>query len=265
MDKKKIQNKPFYQIYNNDDSADIYIYDEISYFDYPEMGIVSAKGFSKDFTAIKASNINIYINSPGGAVDQGFAIYNEIKRSNARITVYIDGIAASIASVIAMAADEIVINENALLMIHNPWMMTVGDSKELRELADTLDKIGEQIANVYAARSGKTVDEIKTAMAVETWFDCDEALEFGLVDTISENKAKIAACAKFDLSCFAKVPAYLEKQIEESRGVLRDAESKRSLENSLRDVGWSKNEAKRIAAGKSVENAIEDLITILRG
>lgn len=263
---QKIKSK-FYSIYNADsDVADIYLYDEISYFDMPDLGIVSAKGFAKEFNDVKAPNINIYINSPGGSVDQGFAIYNEIKRSKANITVYIDGIAASIASVIAMAGDKIVINENAFLMIHDPWLMTIGSSAELRDAADKLDKIRDQISKVYTARSGKTEKEVNAAMAVETWFSADEAVKFGLVDSISENKAKIAACAKFDFTCYAKVPAELKEQIESCREALREAEAKRTLESGLRDAGYSRSEAKKIAAGKDdIEEELDKLIEILKG
>lgn len=132
----------------------------------------------------------------------GMAMYNILKAHSAQKTVYIDGLAASIASVIAMAGDLIIMPENSMMMIHNPWTMTTGDAEELRKSADLLDKIKEALLTAYR-RSGKSDEEISAIMDAETWFTGAEAVEHGFADELS-GVAELAA--KFDLSKFGNVP-----------------------------------------------------------
>jgi ATP-dependent Clp endopeptidase proteolytic subunit ClpP len=197
--------KPWYNIKaKTDDVTEVYIYEQIGE-DWFGDGI-AAKQFAKDFGAIESANINLRINSPGGSVFDGTAIFNAIKRHPATVTAYVDGLAASIASVIALAGDKVVMAKNSLMMIHNAWGMAVGNANEMRDMADTLDKVDSTIIGTYMDKSGKSEDEVRAAMAAETWFTADEAIGFGLADEVGD-EMKIAAC--FDLSKFRNAPQAL--------------------------------------------------------
>lgn len=121
----------------------------------------------------------VRINSPGGDAFEGIAIYNVLRDAPQRVVVKVDGTAVSAASIVAMAGDEIRMAENALLMIHDPWTMTMGDASDLRQTADLLDKVAGAIAQTYVARSGQDAEDVREMMAAETWFDAAEALEAG--------------------------------------------------------------------------------------
>lgn len=167
---------------------------------------VTPAQFKKDMDDLgDIEQLDIYINSGGGDVFAGQAIYSILKRSKAHITVHVDGLAASIASVIAMAGDEIVMPSNAMMMIHNAWAYAAGNKDELREMADTLDKIDGVIRGVYVNRTGRAEEEIAEKMNAETWFTADEALDFGLIDSV-EGEAKIAALAKEFANRYHNVP-----------------------------------------------------------
>jgi ATP-dependent protease ClpP protease subunit len=192
----------WYRIENRaDDTAAVHIYDEIGFFG------VTAADFVKDFTAIKASSIDVHVNSPGGEVFDGVAIHNAIKNHPANVTVRIDGLAASAASFIAMAGDQIVIEKNAQMMIHDALSLAVGNAAELRDLADMLDKTSESIAQMYADRAGGDAADWRKAMKAETWYSAQEAVDAGLADEVAgakddEGKAGLKVAASFDLSIF---------------------------------------------------------------
>jgi ATP-dependent Clp protease protease subunit len=171
---------------------------------------VTPKQFKADLDALgDIAELDIYINSGGGDVFAGFAIYNMLKRHAAKKTVYVDGLAASIASVIAMAGDKIIMPENAMLMIHNAWANVRGNKAKLRKIADEMEKMDGLLADTYMSRSGKGKDDIVALMDAETWFTAAEAVEAGLADEIEASK-KLAASVngdflnlngqKFDLS-----------------------------------------------------------------
>ena len=186
-------------------SAEISIYDAIGSFD------VNAKQFVDELKDINAEVINLRINSPGGSVIDGNAMFNALQRHPAKVITHIDGLAASMASVIAMAGDEVHMADNALLMIHNPWTFSMGDADELRADADLLDKMSASILSSYG-RSQYEVDELKNLMDEETWFTAQEAFDAGFVDHISTGLRAAAG----DITAMAegaeiKVPA--EKQI----------------------------------------------------
>lgn len=138
----------------------------------------------------------VRINSPGGDVFDGFAIYNLLKQHPARIKVKVDGLAASAASVVAMAGDEIEIADNALMMIHNPWTMAVGDAETMIETAALLEKVKGSIVTTYKARAKLSEDEIVALMNSETWFDAGGAIEAGLADRTAGEKAKVKNAAR---------------------------------------------------------------------
>lgn len=177
-------------------AADIYIFDEIGNYG------ITAQKFINDIKELKDMPINLRINSLGGDVFDGMAMYNVIKRREAKTTVYIEGIAASIATIIALGADEVIMAENSLFMIHNAWGGIMGDAKEMRKSAETLDKISSELTDIYSKKTGLSYDALSAMMDEETWLNAEEAYEFGFVDTIS-NAIKVAA--KYDVSKFKNI------------------------------------------------------------
>ncbi|HXF75900.1 MAG TPA: head maturation protease, ClpP-related [Methylomirabilota bacterium] len=185
--------------------AEIAIYDEIGIFG------ISAKKFIEDLKKLgNPRRLNVRINSPGGDVFDGIAIYNALKRHPATVVVTIDGLAASIASVIAMAGDKIVMPDNSMMMIHNPWGGVLGEAEDMREFADTLDKIKLSIIATYR-RSGKTDEEIAALMDAETWYSAAEAKANGFADEVIES---VDIAAFFDLSKYEKTPAALKAKAD---------------------------------------------------
>jgi len=232
----------WYEIKNKADKAEIWIYEEIGE-DFWTGGGVTAKNFQKELSAIKASQIDLHINSPGGAVFDGITIYNLLKQHPANVTTYIDGIAASIASVIALAGDKIVMAENALYMIHNPSGMVMGTAADMRTFADTLEKVGGSMVMAYTGKTGKDAETIKALLDAETWFTADEAKEAGFIDEIA-GEMDMAACAKF-IPVMAKAGF---KHIPETITGKKEPPDVKSAEKALRDVGFSHKQAKTILA-----------------
>ena len=163
--------------------ADIFIYDQIGESMFADG--VGAKAFAQELAACRASQINLHINSPGGSVFEGTAIYNAIQRHPANVTAYIDGLAASIASVVALAANKVVMARNALFMIHDP-RGTVRDAtgKEMRQTADVMDKVHDICVDAYTAKTGAPAEVISAAMAAETWYNAQQAKDAGFADEI---------------------------------------------------------------------------------
>jgi ATP-dependent Clp protease protease subunit len=158
---------------------------------------------------ITASEIVVNINSPGGAVFDGFAIYSDLRSHPARIKTRISGLAASAASVIAMAGDEIEIAENAFLMIHNAWTIELGDRNDFARTARFLGQIDKRLANTYAQRAGGKAEDFAAMMDEETWFDADDAVEAGLADRTAE--AVDASALAHDVSKYSNAPAAVRR------------------------------------------------------
>jgi len=192
----------WYDIKAKAKDAEIWIYEEIG--DFWDGG-VSAKEFAKELKALgKVETINLHLNSPGGVVTDGIAIYNLLKQNQARINVNIEGWAASIASVVAMAGDEISMAENGLMMIHDPWGLAIGNSADMRAAADVLDKMRDSIVMAYVKKAKQEDQEASSEkfaglMAAETWMTAQEALDHGLIDNITDT---VKMAASFDLSKF---------------------------------------------------------------
>ena len=200
-------NRPWYTFKNEaNQTPELYIFDDID-----DWYGVSAQSVVDQIRNLDASEINVRLNSRGGMVFEGIAIYNALRLHKANIHVTIEGLAASIASVIAMAGDTVTIAENAMVMIHNPYGWAQGDAEAMRKTAEVMDKIADSIAVSYTARTGKTIEDMKALMESETWFTAQEALAMGLVDQIDE---PVKAAARFDLSRFTNAPAGLGKQPE---------------------------------------------------
>lgn len=156
----------------------------------------SADYFREQFEGYgELDNINIYINSLGGSVMEGVAIYNQLKRCKAYKTVYVDGFACSIASVIAMAGDKVVMPKNTVMMIHNAWTCAVGNAKELRKAADDLDVLNEASRNAYLLKAGEKLAEDKLIEMLdnETYLTAEQCVELGLADEFAEVEADIEA------------------------------------------------------------------------
>jgi ATP-dependent Clp endopeptidase proteolytic subunit ClpP len=170
----------WYKIVNKVEHTDVYIYDEIGFWG------TRASDFVKEIRQIK-NDIILHINSPGGQVFDGLAIYNSLKAHTSKVTTKIEGIAASMASIIALAGETIEMAENSMFMIHNPLVNVTGDSEELRKNAELLDRIKEQIVNIYVSHSNLSADEIGSLMDQETWLTAKEAKEKGFINSIVDN------------------------------------------------------------------------------
>lgn len=164
----------------NLESGEIYLYDAIGDASW---GFIDAATVVSDLQQLKGKSVTMRLNSPGGSVDEAKAIYNAIQR-HGDVTISVDSLAASAASYIAMAGKRVVMAENALMMIHNSWTFAAGNSTELRKIADLLDKYTEASVSAYAKKAGKDEKEISSLMESETWFNAQEALDYGLVDEI---------------------------------------------------------------------------------
>ncbi|MFN3972785.1 MAG: head maturation protease, ClpP-related [Gemmobacter sp.] len=198
--------KTWYTIRARGTGAEVLIYDEIGAYG------VSAKGFLAELGALPDGvPIDLRLNSPGGSVFDAVAIFNALTRHTGTITVWIDGIAASAASYVAMAGDDIVMPENAFLMIHEPSGIVMGTATDMRDMAATMDKIAGSMSRGYAARSGKSEKEIATLMAAETWFDAKDALDAGLATRIAE---PVRIAASFDIGRFRNAPPALTELID---------------------------------------------------
>lgn len=174
---------------NKADSTDLYIYDAI----YPDDGWggggVGAAAFQEQLNAVKSKQINLFLNSPGGLVHEGVTIYNALKAHPATVNVTVQGIAASIASVIAQAGDRIEMAGGSMMMIHEAWGLAMGTAADMRKTAESLDKMTESIAGIYAARSKKDTSHWLGLMAAETWFTDQEAVVAGLADAVVGGKS----------------------------------------------------------------------------
>jgi ATP-dependent protease ClpP protease subunit len=184
---------PWYHIRNaaeegkDDAAAEVFIYDEIG----GSFG-VDANEFIQDLQSIKADNLTVRINSPGGSVIDSIAIYNALVQHPANVTTRVDSMAASAASIVAMAGDTIEMMVGSQMMIHDAMSAEMGNARELRELAKWLDQQSDNIASIYAARGTKTVDEWRSMMLAETWMFAEEAVVNGLADSVYTRQVRQA-------------------------------------------------------------------------
>ena len=209
-------------------TLDLYIYGDVKAdgYDWWREEVIrsetSANTFRDELAAHpEVSQINIYINSQGGSVIEGTAIYNQLKRHPAHKTVYVDGFACSIASVIAMAGDEVVMPRNTMMMLHNMWMVVQGNAAELRKAADDLDKMNEAGRAAYLQKAGDklTPERIAQMEDDETWLTAQECMEYGLADRYAEqdadlsNASEILKKANLDLEQRIRVQKSLAAQL----------------------------------------------------
>ena len=193
--------RSWYAIRARAEGAEVSIYDEIGAYG------VSAKSFLDELAALPGeAPLTLRLNSPGGSVFDAVAIYNALKRHAGPVSVWIDGIAASAASYVAMAGDEVVMPENAFLMIHDPSGVVFGTAEDMRAMAEALDKIKGSLVAGYVAKSGGAEDDIAALMAREAWLDAAEAVELGFADRLAE---PVRIAARFDVGRFRNAPPAL--------------------------------------------------------
>jgi len=193
----------WYAFKNSSDKSgevELSIYDEIGAFG------IGAKEFIAELREYKGQHVHVRINSPGGEIIDGSAIANALNRHEGGVTVHIDGLAASMASYIAMSGKPTYMSENALLMIHNPWTLAAGEAEDLRKQADLLDTMKSTLVRGYQRKSGMPAEEISRLMDEETWLTALEATALGFVDAIEDGIPAAASASdlrrKFDT--FAK-------------------------------------------------------------
>jgi ATP-dependent Clp endopeptidase proteolytic subunit ClpP len=180
----------WYNINNSaDDTAEVWIYGAIG-DPYGDGSGVSASVFAQELAQVKASNIKVRLNTEGGSVFEGVAIYNAIKDHSAHVDVVVDSLAASAGSFIAMAGDTITMTRNARMMIHDAHGFTMGPAADMREMADLLDDLSNNIADIYVQKAGGTVAEWRELMSKDTWFTAEQAVDAGLADKISGKEYK---------------------------------------------------------------------------
>jgi ATP-dependent protease ClpP protease subunit len=188
---------------DKDGEVELSLYDEIGSFG------IGAKQFIAELKEYKGQHVHLRINSPGGEIVEGSAIYNALSRHQGGLTVHIDALAASMASVIAMSGDPVYMSENALLMIHNPWTLAAGEAKDLRKQADLLDTMKSNLIRAYQKKSGMEEKAIAKLMDEETWLDAVEAVALGFVDAIEDGIPAAASAkemrARFDNFAKAKM------------------------------------------------------------
>jgi ATP-dependent protease ClpP protease subunit len=163
---------------------------------------VSAISIVEQLRAADGADVALHINSPGGSVFEGHAMFNAIASYDGRVDVYIDGLAASAASIVALAGDSVHAAKNALLMIHEPWAVVVGTSDDMLQMADLLDKMSGTLLDIYAGKASVDRDILAASMAAETWLTAAEALEWGLVDEVIDSAARVAALGSKEIKAF---------------------------------------------------------------
>jgi len=275
------KNKKFWQFRAADDDSNVgelLIYGIIGDWLWDD---VSPKQFKEDLDALSdVEEIRVFINSDGGDVFAGQAIYSMLKRHKAKISVYIDGLAASIASVIAMAGDVVYMPKNAMMMVHNPWTIARGDANEFRELAEVLDKVRDSLIVVYQDKTGLEREEIIELLDAETWMTAEEAVEKGFADEIEETKQVVALFDKsnnklivngqeFDLSRFQNLPQLDHipeakakgKGREQNESIVELIDSMKAHDQVLKEVCNSLNDILKQLNTQNESNKKESLVS----
>jgi len=255
---KSLERSERYAVEEKEDNLDVYIYDIIGW-PFNDVGELV-----QQLSASRASQITVRINSPGGDVFDGLALYNALQSHAAHVTTRVEGLAASMASAVALAGDEVTAHKNAMMMIHEPWVLAAGNQHELREIADILSKISGNLLDIYYAKTGRDKRKLKQEMEDETWFTAEEARDRKLIDTVLDAPAAKAA---FDLTMFAHAP---EGYTPEGREL-----TEREIEHALRDAGASRSCAKQVVAGnfkslreaeiEATNRAVKNVLAILKG
>lgn len=194
-------------------SADIFVYGEVTKYAWEEYGEVSAQVFKKDLDDLgDVETINLHINSPGGSVFEGINIYNMLKMHKAKVDVYIDALAASIASVIAMCGDTVYMHKNSMMMIHHAMTGAWGNAQQLRKAADDIEKISKTSCQTYLDRAGDKLTEetLQELLDAETWLSADEAFSYGLCDVVLAENQAVASISEDLFKNYKNIPKQLK-------------------------------------------------------
>jgi ATP-dependent Clp protease protease subunit len=224
-------------------TAEIFIYDEIGRGFFG--GGVAAEDLVKEIKALKLGaddELKVRINSPGGQFFEGITIHNFLRTLKAKVNVRIDGVAASAASVVAMAGDRVEMPQNAMMFIHNPWMFAAGDARTMRKAADDLDQMAQSAIGTYLRKSGEKLarGELIKMLDAETWLSAEDSVKFGLADVVDE-PVRAAALAQFDLSKYGfPVPSAIA-----------------SAKNAITETKRRQREQLRLLVGQSTFNIAE--------
>lgn len=219
--------------------ATLYLYDMIVATDADAewWGGVSAQGLVPKIDQLDVDVIHLRINSPGGDVFAGQAIAAALERHKAKVVAHVDGLAASAATAVAVAADEVQMTVGAMFMIHNAWTIAIGDKNDFLEVAALLEKVDGTLADRYAAHTGKPAKELRELMDAETWFTAEEAVEFGFADAVEggdSKDAKASATAQiWDLRAFKKAPAAAAPPAEDDAPTAEDLARRERLAIAL--------------------------------
>jgi ATP-dependent protease ClpP protease subunit len=243
-------------------TADVFIYDEIGESFWG--GGVSAQTMATELAALDVDELNVYINSPGGAAWDGIAIMNAIRRHRAHVIVHVDGLAASAASVIAMAGDRVVMNRGSELMIHDASGGAYGNAELMDEVGTILHKLSDSIADVYAGRTGTDRATWRAAMKAETWYTAEEAVAAGLADewvdaAASEpvNRARFSARARLAIPSLAS----LELPSSPEPGQPRETEKLNMSDTFLASVRDRLGVPEADASEETVLTALDEVLT----
>lgn len=229
------------------------IYDPIGY-DYWDDSGVTAKRISAALRSLDGADVVVNINSPGGDVFEGLAIYNLLREYKGHVTVRVLGVAASAASFIAMAADEIQIARAGFFMIHNAWTGLWGNRNDLRETADFLEQIDDTIADIYHVRSGLSMDELKADMDKERWINGRDAIDSGFADAFLPSDVVVEDTKNFTKE---KVAAHKADILLAKAGMSRS--SRRELIQDLKGTPGATNQATPSASNDVLESVIQSM------
>ena len=221
------------------DGPEILLYDNIGE-DPLFGGGVSAKAFAEALAQVGKQPVTVRINSGGGSVFEGAAMYNMLRQHAKQVTVVVDGLAASIASVIAMAGDVVRMGETSWFMIHAPWTFTMGDAAELRRTADTLEAMGNELQAAYQRKSKASESQVQEWMSTETWINARDAVELKLADEVVE-PMKAAAWVPFDRFGYKHVP----EEVKAVRPSVNTRAGLASMENVLSRLGLDSSKRAR--------------------
>lgn len=192
-----VKGEPYLKAQATEGAASLYLYDEISYFG------VTAADFVAELSELGGQDFTLHVNSPGGDVFEGLAMLNSLRAYKGKVTVYVDGLAASAASFLIMGADEVVMCANSELMIHDAWGMCLGNAADMVDMAQRLDKVSDNIADVYAGRGTDTRAAWRERMRAEAWYGPDEAVAVGLADrALTKTVPSDDGAVAYDLSRF---------------------------------------------------------------
>lgn len=244
--------RKWYKITAVDESAEISIFGDIGASWWGES--VTLADFKKDFDSVKdKASIKVLLNSPGGDVWDGMGIYNLLSSVRQKVTVEVLGLAASIASIIALAGRELVMGEGSYFMIHKAWTFAMGNAAELRETADLLDKVDGQMFDIYEQHTDMTEEELAAAIAETTWYTAEEAVEAGFANSVVDYGQIAASCnlpeqivASYDLSKYKYAHVPIETIGSETPSD-KPADI-REFEARVRGMGFSKRESTAIAS-----------------